>query len=295
MSKTYMYPPPEDHKEDVLCIVGISLPCRVCAYIVKLFDLPVDLCAIDFATQLYSPELLELNPVHSLPFLIAYKGSEKVCINGSEAISVYLINKYRSKVPESFFPSEPLAAAKVNEKVAFIMNVAYRSTMYQYVYPTMGLMSECQYDACKRDFALDVVEGWAKANSSKFFDAEVTLADLCWYSLWLGNNWVKTAEGMDKLPWKHADVIDKYPASKAIIEACAALPGVKEVDGWCVFEGSYQIASITQWNDGGAFGMLKIDNMAKTRTFKFDGPTIHPNQVPYAGDAGKPFNVFEKI
>lgn len=36
--------------------------------------------------------------------------------------------------------------------------------MYQYVYPLMGLMTECQYDLCKRDFALDQVEAWAAAN-----------------------------------------------------------------------------------------------------------------------------------
>ena len=44
------------------------------------------------------------------------------------------------------------------------------------------------------------------------------------------------------------------------------------------------------------FGALTMDTFAKTRTFKMDAdPTIHPNQVPYAGDAGAAFNVFEKL
>lgn len=264
-----------------------------------MFDLPVDLCAVDFATQLYSPELLALNPVHSLPFLLHYEGGKATSINGSEAITAYLISKYRSKIPESFMPSDHFAAAKVNEKVAFIMGVVYRATMYQYVYPTMGLMSECQYDACKRDFALDTVEAWAKevADSNFLCGPEVSLADLCWYSLWQGNNWSKNAEGMDKVPWKHWEVINNYPASKAVIDACAALNGVQEVDDWAQFseDPPIQCASINTAIQAGFFGMLSADKMAQTRTFKFDGDSIHPNQVPYAGEAGAAFNVFEKI
>lgn len=295
-SKSYVWPPPEDRADDVLCVVGISLPCRVCMYLVKLFDLPVDLCGIDFGTQLYSPELLELNPIHSLPFLVNYKDGKATCINGSEAITGYLIAKFRSKVPDSFFPADPVAAAQMNEKVAFVMGVCYRATMYQYVYPSMGLMSECQYDACKRDFALDVVEGWAKSSGGDFLGGEsISLADCCWYSLWLGNNWVKTIEGKDKLPWTHEGAMEKYPNSKKAIDKCATVEGIKAVDDWMVAKDDIQVASINVAIENKFFGMLNPDNMAKNRTFKFDGDMIHPNQVPYAGDAGKDFNVFESI
>jgi glutathione S-transferase len=272
-------------------------------YAVKLFDLPVDLCAVDFATQLYSPELLALNPVHSMPFLLVYKDGKPTAINDSSAIMAYFIQKFRAQIPESFAPSDPLEMAQVNEKVSFIMGVCYRSTMYQYVYPTMGLMTECQYDACKRDFCLDIVEGWAKASESKFFGEAVSYADLCWYSLWLGNNWIKTAPGLEALPWTHAGAIDKYPASKAIIEACGELDAVKQVDDWAQFseekneDGSpkIQVASINYAIDNGLFGMLSMDKMAKVRGFKIDGDTIHPNMVPYSGEAGAAFNtVVEK-
>ena len=81
---------------------------------------------------------------------------------------------------------------QVDEIFAFINGVVYRSTMYQYVYPTMGLMTECQYDLCKRDFALDQVESWAKLHAGPFFFGDSpTIADLVWASLWLGNNWVQ--------------------------------------------------------------------------------------------------------
>ena len=45
-SQTYMWPPPESHADEVLCVAGISLPCRVVAWIAKEFNLPVDICGI---------------------------------------------------------------------------------------------------------------------------------------------------------------------------------------------------------------------------------------------------------
>ena len=64
-----------------------------------MFDLPVDLCGVDFAKDLNSPECLAVNPVHSLPFAIVYGADGKQTgINGSEAICTFLIKKYRDKV-----------------------------------------------------------------------------------------------------------------------------------------------------------------------------------------------------
>lgn len=258
---------------------------------VKMFDLPVDLCAIDFATQLYSPELLALNPIHSLPFLVNYAPDGKAtCINGSEAITLYLVNKFRSQVPDAFLPSDPLANADILSKAAFIMNVAYRATMYQYVYPLMGLMSECQYDLCKRDFALDTIEAWGAASEGNFLTgSEATLADLYWYNLWLGNNWVANDEPFASLPWRHKDVIDKYPASKLAIESTAALEGVQAVDAWTLADpdrgnpeqGGLQVPSIQVVNATGMFGMLKPP-IPVGRNFKQDGDMMHPNFVGYS-------------
>jgi len=129
------------------------------------------------------------------------------------------------------------------EKVAFISNVCYRATMYQYVYPTMGLMTECQYDICKRDFSLDIVEGWAKENDGPYFcGANPSLADLYWVNLWLGNNWVMNDDF--ELPWKHKDVIDKYPASKKIIDGMLELPAVKTVCDQSLGEGDAGVSTV---------------------------------------------------
>jgi glutathione S-transferase len=244
-----------------------------------MFDLPVDICGIDFAKNLYSEECLALNPVHSVPFMVVYKDGKKTGINGSEAITTFLVQKYRDKVPESFMPSDPLAQAEVNEKVAFILNPTYRATMYQYVYPMMGLMTECQYDICKRDFCLNQVEAWAKAKEGPyFFGAEPSLADLYWLNLWLGNNWV-AADDFD-LPWRHKDVIGKFPASKAIIDAMLEIPAIKTLNASACGEGDAPIDII---NATGFFGLLAKKLPGNAR--KFDHPAgaaVHPNMVPYS-------------
>lgn len=278
--KSYMWPIPEDHKEVVLCGNGASLPCRVAWMMAKMFNLPVDLCGIDFAKHLYSPECLEVNPVHSVPFMVVFSaGGKKTGINGSEAITNFLIKKYRNLIPDSFMPTEPLAEANVNEKVAFVLGATYRATMYQYVYPTMGLMTECQYDICKRDFCLDQIEAWATENAGPYFcGAEPSLADLYWVNLWLGNNWVAIDDIV--LPWKHKDVIEKYPNSKVIIDSMLANDGVKAVCSASIGEGD---ACIDVVNTTGFFGMLAKKMPGEGRKFNFDdGAAMHPNMVGYS-------------
>ena len=101
----YVYPPGQDRTidNDVLCIAPIDFESRVCMYVVRLFDLPVDLCGVETETQLYGPELLQLNPMHSLPFLLHYAADGDVtCINGFEAITTYLISEFADQVPASF-------------------------------------------------------------------------------------------------------------------------------------------------------------------------------------------------
>jgi len=105
----YVYPPPKERTisgSDILCIAPIDMESRVCMYVVKLFELPVDLCGVETETQLYGPELLQLNPLHQLPFLLHYgndDGEVRVrCINGMAAITTYFIGKYADQVPASF-------------------------------------------------------------------------------------------------------------------------------------------------------------------------------------------------
>ena len=160
------------------------------------------------------------------------------------------------------------------EKVAFISNVCYRATMYQYVYPTMGLMTECQYDICKRDFSLDIVEGWAKENDGPYFcGANPSLADLYWVNLWLGNNWVMNDDF--ELPWKHKDVIDKYPASKKIIDGMLEIPAVKTVCDQSLGEGD---AGVTTVNATGLFFVSRNVSACRPAT------AIQPASVPRRGN-----------
>jgi glutathione S-transferase len=234
---------------------------------------------LDFGKDLHSPEALAVNPVHSVPFLVAFKSeTDKVAdgigINGSEAIVAYLINKYREKIPESFMPKEVVKAAKVNEILNFVMGVLYRSTMYQFVYPCMGLMTECQYDLCKRDFALGVVEDWAKANEGDFFFGNApTVADFALASLFLGNQWVQ--DDAFELPWKHKDQRAKYPASFKVIDATLALPKVAEFNNTPIGDPCPSINAFVTFTK--TFMAAKLPGTG--RTFVQDGEMLHPNMV----------------
>eukprot|EP00041_Stephanoeca_diplocostata_P005574 m.64366 g.64366 ORF g.64366 m.64366 type:complete len:297 (-) comp15876_c0_seq1:199-1089(-) len=280
MSKSYVYPPPEDHARDVLCVQFGSVPCRIPAYMVQMFNLPVDLCGIDWG-QVYLPEVLELNPIHSVPFLIAYDDEgNKTGVNGSASIVSYLIEKFRDLIPDTFFPKDLLKQAKISEKVNYISDVVYRATMYQYVYPLMGLMTECQYDLCKRDFALDQVEGWASKNAGDFFEGEaVSLADIHMYSLFLGNSCTSDDKFKGKLPWRHCDVLDKYPATKKLIEAVGAIEAVKTLNDVSLQAGDIMIPSANQFATSGAGGFCSTTWPGNARKFKQEGDMLHPNAV----------------
>jgi len=283
--KAYMWPVPADHAKVVVCGNSASLPCRALFMTIKHFNLPVDMCGIDMAKDLNSPEHLEVNPIHSIPVALVYDKSKPdalpVSISGCESIIYFLKDTFGDLIPDSFISSDPIKKAKMMQKYFFINGVVYRSTMYQYVYPLFGLMTECQYDICKRDFSLDIVEDWAKAGTPYFEGTEPSWADFFWYSLWLGNNWAAIDD--IKVPWKHMDVIDKYPASKAIIEKVALLAGPKHVYGTAIGEGD---ASAEMVNSTGFFGMLSKTMPGNARKFAFEVP-VHPNMVAYVGEDAK--------
>jgi len=285
--KAYMWPLPEDHAEVVICGNSASLPCRALFMMCKQFSLPADMCGIDFAKDLNSPEHVAVNPIHSIPCALVYDKSKPeappVSINGGEAIVYFLKEKFGNLIPDSFIPSDPLKKAAMMQKYFFISTVVYRATMYQYVYPLMGLMSECQYDICKRDFSLGIVEDWAKAGSPFFEGSEPSWADFFFFSLWMGNNWAQNDD--IKAPWKHKDVIDQYPATKAIIEAVSKLEGVKHICSTAIGEGDAPVELV---NQTGFFGMLAKEMPGNARKFNFtEGGTVHPNMVGYSEDKGK--------
>jgi len=277
--KSYMFPPRDDATEDVLCTSPGSVPCRVCMYVVKAFALPVDFCGIDFAKDLFSAGALALNPIHSVPFLInKTAGSAAVGINGSETILEYLCAKYAHLVPETFLPSQPLKRAKVMEKVNFISIVLYRATMYQYCYPLMGLMSECQYDLCKRDFALDVVEAWCKEGAD-IGGSSPTLADFWLASLHMGNCWTSDTS-FDALPVKwERDLLPKYPSMQATILALLANEGVQSVNTTSISEAAMDIVSFNKF----ASPKFLAKQLPAGRDFVYDRKDgmVHPNAVAF--------------
>jgi len=287
-----MFPPPETHAEDVLFCSPVSNPCRVVMYIVIMFDLPVDFCGIDFAKDLHCEVALAQNPIHSLPWLNAYQSGRPVIgMNGSETIIDYLCSKYRVLIPESFYPIEPLRRAQVMEKYHFINSVVYRATVYQYVYPLVGLMTECQYDLCKRDFSLKVLEDWVQ--SSPYFGGnELCVADLALVSLHLNCLWTMDPK-FDELPIKwERDLLPKYGGLKRIIDQVLDHPSVKEVNSTALGE---NCPSAIMWNEMITPQMLSKSLPGKGREFCFDnaaeqGGMIHPNAVPHVPGMSQVFD-----
>lgn len=285
----WSWPLPEGHSDVVVCGNSGSTPCRALFMMIKHLNLPVDLVGIDYTKHLYSPDCLKVNPIHSIPFMLVFDGDDDkpTSINGSEAIACFLADRYSDLVGD-FLPKDPLQRAKVMEKLHFISGTAYRATQYQYVYPLFGsgLMTECQYDICKRDFSLNIIEDWAKDETSgAFFEgAQVTFADFFFYSLWMGNNWVQ-GEQFKELPWRHCDVIDKFPSSKALIDAVADLEAVKTVVSTAIGEGDAPIELV---NATGFFGMIATSMPGNARKFNnTDGGEMHPNMAMYSEDKAK--------
>merc|ERR1711907_309141 len=149
-------------------------------------------------------------------------------------------------------------------------------------------------DICKRDFALNLVEGKAKEYPGNFFFGnEPTLADVYWWSLRYGNGWVDNDEMFKgKLPWRHKDVLSQYPNSKKVIDGMDALPAGKAVVNWAIADEArgIQVPSILVVQETGFFGMLSVDNFAKVREFN-PTATVHPNDVGMNPEAKKSINM----
>jgi len=277
----YMWPPKSDHAEDLVAGSPVSLPCRVIYWVIYNFGLPVDIVGIDFAKDLRSPELMKYNPIHSVPVLISYENADGIGINGSESILTYICTKYRSLIPDSFYPVSVLKMAKVTEIFSFIYTTGYRATMYQYVYPCFGLMTECQYDLCKRDFFLDELEKFASLHSGPFFfGIEPTFADFAWASLVTGNGWVDEPEF--EIPWKLKNVLPKYPNAQAVYDGVMALPEIAEFHTIDIGEGC---PSAFTWNKYVTKQIMSPSLPGTGRKFKqftTDGESmVHPNDIPY--------------
>jgi len=205
------------------------MPCRACMYLIEMFDLPVDFCGVDFAKDLHSTSLLKLNPIHSLPCMGVRSGNEENGVNGSEAIISYLLVKFNHKVSDDFWPDNVLQQAKIMEKMHFINSVVYRATVYQYAYPCMGLMSECQYDLCKRDFALKQVETWCSESGDYLAGSSMSVADLYLAALDMACHMTQ-APKFSNLPWRWCTSIREFPMIDKTLQLLKQHPAIHRVN-----------------------------------------------------------------
>lgn len=143
-------------------------------FMIKMFKLPVDFCGVSFPDNLYSQvvstvcvrscatpgadytlcccqECLEINPIHSYPWLLVYEAGEWSCtcvgifrtdvvhgfmtgeaqplsINGSEAIITFLVQQYRDMIPDSFYSKSPAKAAVMMQVSCLSEHSAFSGT-----------------------------------------------------------------------------------------------------------------------------------------------------------------------
>jgi len=237
--------------------------------------------------QHMAPENLKMNPIHSMPWLGAYKNGTVEGINDSLAIVEYLCMKYAGNVPDSFMGgSNPLKKAKHLEKANILKDTLYRATMYQYVYPMFfGLMTECQYDLCKRDFCLEIVEEWCK-DGIYLGAAEPSISDFYLVSLHMGMMWNHKPEFKRKWEWEKV-LPSKYPNMWKVINKMLAVPAVKEVHE---ANPSEKICGANTWADMVAPMVGQKEMPGEGREFVYDHPKgmVHPNLISMS-DHGKDF------
>jgi len=267
----------------------MSCACRPLMYMIELFNLPIDFCGIDFGKDLNSEACLKLNPIHSIPFMVVNDNGENASFNGGEAILSFLLLKYRDMIPSSFYPSDPLSQAKLWEKYHFVHSVLERATLYQYVLPLMGMMSECQYDLCKRDFALNMVEGWC--SKGKFVCGDtLSFVDLDLLSVHQ-TNMFNQHESFD-VPWKWAEKLPNYPSMHRLLtETLPKMDAILKINTTSLGDGA---PATILFQEQVAHNVLPHKLPGRGRMFQYDASDgmIHPNAVPYLPTEMK--NIFDK-
>jgi len=287
--KVYMWPEEGDwasvkeHSEDVLVVFPISAACTPVMMLAKECGLPVDFCGINYQTDLNGKVALALNPIHSAPFLLVFENGDPqpaYAINDSLAIINYLAVKYANMIPDHVLPVEAGPRGKVMEKTQFINGVLYRSTAYQYIYPLIGLMTECQYDISKRDFAMEIVDKWCADSGSAFLSGKDKpgYADFALAAIHGTNCWTRDESFNVAIKWER-DLLPKYPNMKKCIDALLEYPAIKEVRNVTI--GDPQVTncpSTETWTNFVAKQAMGNEMPADGRMFKFDAEKIpHPN------------------
>ncbi|XP_044763335.1 glutathione S-transferase 1-like [Coccinella septempunctata] len=106
-----------------LYVMPASPPCRAVMMLAKEIELEVEIEEVD-RNQLKTPEMLELNPEHTVPILV----DDDFVLWESHAIMPYLVGKYSDK--ESLYPKDDLQkTAIINQRMHFESGVLFqRST-----------------------------------------------------------------------------------------------------------------------------------------------------------------------
>jgi len=165
----------------ILYTLNESAPCRIVQMTLSVLNLKHEEITVDlFSGEHKTPEYLELNPQHTVPFLI----DGDLGLNESRPICSYLLSKYGKRpLHQHLYPLEDLALkAKIDQRLYFDLGTFYATVVQDYV---AVLFEGCKGPNKELEDKYVEVLGWVTAMVKRGYVADtdhVTLADLSFVS-----------------------------------------------------------------------------------------------------------------
>ncbi|XP_047985736.1 uncharacterized protein LOC125225965 [Leguminivora glycinivorella] len=201
----------------VLCLmvklykINASPPARSCMVACELFNIPVQLVDVDFASgENRKPEYLKKNPLHTVPVL----EDDNVVIHDSHAILMYLADVYGKQ--ESYYPKDPKQRARVNQILFFNSSVLF-GTLRNISYPLFvdGITDVPEKNLLAIDEAYGYIEEFL--SRSKYLAGDnITIADISAFPMIGGLIAIRQFDAK------------KYPKLQAWLKEIESLPYVQK-------------------------------------------------------------------
>ncbi|XP_060520843.1 uncharacterized protein LOC132698667 [Cylas formicarius] len=157
-----------------LYYMAVSPPCRAVIMVAKAIGLELDLETVESKDQLKTPEMLEINPQHTVPILV--DADEDFTVWDSHAISGYLVGQYAED--DSMYPKNDVKKrALIDQRLHFENGVLFERCKTAFLPLFMGESQVSEDDADKLIEAFGFLEEFLGDNQWMVGD-DITIADL---------------------------------------------------------------------------------------------------------------------
>ncbi len=125
-----------------LYYMSLSPPCRAVMMTAYLAGVDVNLKLLNLMNRdQLKPEFLKINPQHNVPTIV----DDGFCLNESQAISAYLINRYGGQKGQHLYPEDTQQRAVIDQLLNFDASVLFVNMRNLYVRKTVA----CPYYYCE--------------------------------------------------------------------------------------------------------------------------------------------------